>query len=191
MPAKPSSLLLKASRDKTLVRFTRPLEHGSVNGYIVEVGPKFFMVAIVQEDMRFDGFQCFRLSDVRRLKIPAPYAEFAEAALTKRREQIPRKPPVDVSSLPRLLQTADKAFPLVTIHREMVDRGACHIGRLVRIEKSTLRLLEIGSDARWDEEPEQYRLNQITRVDFGGGYEEALHLVGGSPRRRNARRRRT
>jgi hypothetical protein len=160
MRLKPSSSLLNASDDRTLVRFTRPSEPGSVKGYIVDVGQKFFMVAIVADDMRFNGFQCFRLSDVRRLKIPAPYAEFAQAALKKRRERIPRKPPVDLSSLPRLLQTANKAFPLVTIHREIVDRGACHIGRVVQIEKSTLRLLEIGPDARRDVEPEQYRLNQ-------------------------------
>jgi len=31
----------------------------------------------------------------------------------------------------------------------------------------------------WDKEPTKHLLSEITRVDFGGGYEEALHLVGG------------
>lgn len=44
-----------------------------------------------------------------------------------------------------------------------------------------MSLLEIGPDALWDDEPETYRLSEITRVDFGGAYEEALHLVGGFP----------
>ncbi|HEX7424334.1 MAG TPA: hypothetical protein VF311_10690 [Terriglobales bacterium] len=36
-----------------------------------------------------------------------------------------------------------------------------------------------GPDACWDDKPETYRLREITRVDFGGDYEEALRLVGG------------
>lgn len=165
--------LRKALRNRILVRFTRPFEEGRVHGYVLEFGPKFFMVAIVNESMRFDGFQCFRLSDVRNLKVPDPFAEFAEAA-----------PPVDLRTMPRLLQTANGAFPLVTIHREAVDNEACHIGRVVHVGEGYVWLLEIGPDARWDKEPLRYQLNQITQVDFGGGYEEALHLVGGSPKRR-------
>jgi hypothetical protein len=44
-------------------------------------------------------------------------------------------------------------------------------------------LLEIGPDAVWDKEPSEIRLGEITRIEFGGGYEEALHLVGGRPKR--------
>jgi hypothetical protein len=50
-------------------------------------------------------------------------------------------------------------------------------------------LLEIGPDAAWDNESETYRLSEITRVDFGGDYEEALHLVGGSPKTGKRHRR--
>ena len=183
MPSKPSSLR-NASRNRILVRFTRPLKTGAVHGYVVGIGPKFFMVAIMDEGMHLDGFQCFRLADVRNLKAPDPFAAFAEAALRKRGERLPRKPPVDLSALPRLLQTANNAFPLVTIHREAINSEVCHIGRVLEVGKSFVWLLEIGPDARWDEEPLRYRLNQITRVDFGGRYEEALHLVGGESKRR-------
>jgi len=37
--------------------------------------------------------------------------------------------------------------------------------------------------AIWDERPARIPLREITRVDFGGGYEDALHIVGGSPPR--------
>ena len=39
--------------------------------------------------------------------------------------------------------------------------------------------LEINPDATWDEKPNEYKLSEITRVDFGGDYEKALYLVGG------------
>jgi hypothetical protein len=188
MPQKRSQLTL-ALRDKVLVKFTRPFEQGSVNGYVIDIGPQFFLVALVGDGIRFNGFQCFRLSDVRKLQVPSKYSAFAEAALKKRGERFPKKPPVVVSSLRKLLLMANRAFPLVTIHREQVDADVCHIGRVIDLNKGRLSLLEIGPDALWDDEPETYRLGEITRVDFGGDYEEALHLVGGVPTAHKARRR--
>jgi hypothetical protein len=172
--------LARARRSKLYVKFTRPLDDGSVSGYVLEIGPRFFLLALINDEMRFNGFQCLRLADVRNLEVPARYAGFAEAALKKRSERLPSTPPVNVRSLPDLLLTANKSFPLVTIHRERADPDVCHIGRVTKVDKDHVFLLEIGPDAVWDTETEKYRLEQITRVDFGGGYEEALHLVGGS-----------
>jgi hypothetical protein len=53
---------------------------------------------------------------------------------------------------------------------------------VIGVSKSRLSLLEVGPDAVWDEKPAEVLLREITRVDFGGGYEEALHLVGGNPK---------
>jgi hypothetical protein len=176
-----SSQLVKARRDRLLVEFTTRFDKGSVHGYVLDVGPRFFLVALVNDEMRFNGFQCFRLADMREIQVPARYASFAEAALKKRGERMPKKPRVRVANLPELLLTANESFPLVTIHREHADPDVCHIGRVVALNKSQVTLLEIGPDARWDSEPLQYSLSEITRIDFGCGYEEALHLVGGDP----------
>jgi hypothetical protein len=74
--------------------------------------------------------------------------------------------------------TASRAFPLGTIHREKVDGAACWIGRVVDVAKGRVTLLEIGPDATWDDRLQTYRLSEITRVDFGGDYEDALYLIG-------------
>ena len=86
-----------------------------------------------------------------------------------------------VHSLKELLLSASRLFPVVTIHIEKVDPDVCYIGRIVDLNKDHVALLEIGPDACWDKKPTSYRLREITRVDFGGQYEEALHLVGGGP----------
>ena len=174
------SRLALALRDKVLVRFASALERGTVNGYVLDIGPQFFLIALVSDGLRLNGFQCYRLSDIRKLQVPDKYARFHEAVLKKRGQRIPKKPPVVVSSLARLLLTANRAFPLVTIHRERVDRSACWIGRVVGLRKGRVTLVEIGPDASWYDEPGTYRLSEITRVDFGGDYEDALHLIGGS-----------
>ena len=182
LPAKKyRSQLTRARRDGLLVKFTRPFESGSFEGYVLDIGPHFFLLALVNSEIYFNGFSCLRLRDVRNLQVPAKYAAFVEAALEKRGQRKPQKPPVNVSGVPELLLSANEAFPLLTIHCESVDPDVCHIGRLVGLRRGRVALLEIGPDATWDAKPEEYSLNQITRIDFGGGYEEALHLVGGSP----------
>ncbi|MGB6724250.1 MAG: hypothetical protein WBE74_00015, partial [Terracidiphilus sp.] len=75
---------------KVLVQFTRSVEEGSIMGYVLAVGPRFFLLALVDENIRFNGFQCLRLQDVRNLQVPAKYAAFVEAALKLRGERRPR-----------------------------------------------------------------------------------------------------
>ena len=176
------SRLIDAHSQSLVVKFERPFEPGTFEGYVLDVGPQFFLLAVVREDMRFNGFTCLRIADVRRLQVPAKYAAFAEAALRKRGEYLAEKPNIDLSNSCNLLRSADVLFPLITIHRERVDSDVCHIGRVSGINNNTVSLLEIGPDAAWDKELCSYSLREITRVDFGGGYEEALHLVGGHPK---------
>lgn len=175
------SSLQWARRTKQFVKFTRPFEDGSVDGYVLAIGPQFFLLALVEDNAWFNGFQCIRISDVRGLQVPAKYATFVKAALKKRGERMPRKPSLKLASLEQLLWSANRAFPLVTIHREKVEPDICHIGRVTAVKNGRVSLLEIGPDALWDKEISEYRLKEITRVDFGGAYEEALHLVGGAP----------
>jgi hypothetical protein len=187
MHKKKKSQLALALRDKLLVRFASALDRGTVNGYVLDIGPQFFLLAMVSDGIRFNGFQCYRLSDVRKLRVPDKYALFHEAVLKKRGERIPKKPPVVVNSLAELLLTANRAFPLVTIHREKVDGSACWIGRVVDVGKGRVTLLEIGPGANWRDRLETYRLSEITRVDFGGDYEDALYLIGASKYKRAVR----
>jgi hypothetical protein len=188
MQKKNKSRLALAVRKQLLVRFASALDRGTVNGYVLDIGPQFFLIALVSDGIRFNGFQCYRLSDVRKLSVPDKYAPFHEAVLKKRGERIPKKPPVLVSSLAELLLTANRAFPLVTIHREKVDGSACWIGRVIEIAKGCMTLLEIGPGATWDDRLETYRLSEITRVDFGGDYEDALYLIGARTYKRAVRR---
>jgi hypothetical protein len=162
-----------------LVQFTRSVEEGSITGYALAVGPQFFLLALVDDNIRLNGFLCLRSQDVRNLQIPAKRVAFIETALKLRGERRPRIPAVVVDSIQELLRTAGHLFPVITIHRERVAPGVCHIGRVVAVSNSEVSLVEIGTDARWDEGPLSYRIKEITRVDFGGDYEEALTLVGG------------
>lgn len=189
MTRKSNDQLAEALYSKLLVKFWNPYDPGSTQGYVLDIGPRFFLLGLISGEIRFNGFQCLRLSDVRRLQVPDPYSDFIVAALLKHGESIKKKPNVKLQTLSELLRSANRLFPLVTIHREKVKPDTCEIGRVLDVSKTHVSLLEIGPDAVWEDEPTYIRLSEITRVEFGGGYEDALHLVGGNPPRPNLKMR--
>jgi hypothetical protein len=189
MSVKRLAELADAMRSRRLVRISRRFESWTITGYVLDVGPRFFLLWVVSDLIRFDGFQCFRCTDVKNLQ-PDPHAAFVEAALKERGDRRPRKPRVSVASISELLLSAGRAFPLLTIHRERVDPDVCWIGRVLGIDRGRLSLLEIDTDAKWENSSEEHRIAEITRVDFGGDYENALYAVGGVPRRVDSKGRR-
>jgi hypothetical protein len=166
--------------DQRLVRISQAFDDFPVVGYILDVGPRFFILAVVSDRIWFDGFECFRIGDVKDVG-PDPNATFVQAALKKRAERRPRKPRVSVTSIEELLASAGRAFPLVTIHRDQADPDVCWIGRVLDVNRYRVSLLEINPDATWDDTPTEHQLSEITRVSFGADYENALFLVGGEP----------
>jgi len=173
------SNLRAAMASRTLVRIERCCEDGWVDGYVVALAKQWFVLHVVGEGITFVGYQAFRVKDVTSHVAPAPYAAFKEKALRMRklRRTVPAK--LDLSSTAALLLSANAKFPLVTVHCELVDPEVCHIGQVIEVSRTAVKLCEIDPDATWDSELTSHRLTKITRIDFGGPYEEALALVGG------------
>jgi len=169
-----------AQQRRLLAQFNTPYEKSSWNGPIVGVGAAFVALLQIRDDMRYDGVSCFRLQDVQRLR-PCPHRRFVTAALKRRRQRRPRLPRLRLDDAGSALQSMARAFPLVTIHRERLHRDECNIGRLAGVCATTFGLQEINPGARWERRITTYRLRDVTRIDGGGGYEEALFMVGGEP----------
>ena len=173
--------LKKAMRTRRLVRFSRRYDKSNTHGYVKAVGPEFFLLLLIDDTIRFNGFECFRISDITGLRTD-PYSSFVETVLKKRKLKKPSTPRINILSTKRLLESGSKAFPLITIHTERRDPDVCHIGRVTDIDKTYLSFLEIRPGAVWETQMTRYKLRDITRVSFGGGYEDALFIVGGEPK---------
>jgi len=148
-------------------------------GYIVGLGPSLVLLLRISDSIRFDGFSVMRIEDVSNLEMPHEHEAFIEGALRLREENVDGAPEVDLSGWASTIRTLGRLFDLVTIHTEMEDAGICQIGHVQSVGDEDLRLVTIDPDADWAEEAMTIRLDQVTRVDVGGGYEEALLLVGG------------
>lgn len=172
--------LRAAARNGQLVRFEHTHEPGRQCGFVVGLGPQFVAMLRVDDGVQYNGFQCWRIADLRRPEL-APHAKFTAEALRLRGERRPRRPRLDLSSARALLRSAGRAFPLVTIHRHRIAPDECHIGRVLAVQPESMTMQCIWPGAVWSTEATRYRLRDITRIDCGGIYEHALARVGGEP----------
>lgn len=178
------SRLWDACSNAIAVRFWNPYDSEPEHGYVLDIGTNFFLFLFINDSIRFEGFECHLIADIKRLEIPNPFEDFIVAALRKRGECLERAPEVDLSSVTGVLNSASKLFPLVVIELGNKKKGVCFVGKVVDVSKGRLLMLEISPHAVWEKKPSRFWLKDITRVSFGGGYEEALRLVGGDPHAR-------
>jgi len=100
MANKKKSKLIAALSKAIVIKFWNPYDQGSTQGYVLDIGKQFILLGLIDDNIKFNGFQCLFISDVKRLKVPDPYEEFIVAALHKRGQSINSKPNIDLSSLP-------------------------------------------------------------------------------------------
>jgi hypothetical protein len=79
------------------------------------------------------------------------------------------------------LKTASTAARMVSVFDEFDRPDVCWIGAVAWVDESTLKLLEVNTRGGWARKPRTFDPADVTRLDFGGGYEEAHSLVAGSP----------
>lgn len=175
------AFLDRCRRDRTLVRIRRgALDGAGLDAYVHRVGKQLFVVEPVTDRITLDGYEVLRLKDVSRVTL-APHASFLQRAL-ELRNFVPRAPvPLRLTDVARALTSICRHYPLVAVHREHVAPDVCEVGRLLRVSATEYELREVDPDAQWERTTRSRPLSQITKIDFNGGYENALALVAGVP----------
>lgn len=171
--------LEKARTRNNVVRIFRGELDGPeswTDGFVIIANEEMVLLQLVDDSVRLNGYQVLFLEDISDFVHPAPFNDFQKRVLSLRGENIV-DPEVELDDLAVLLIDISEEFGLVTLHREEVEPDSCEIGRVVRADAVTYELEEIGSDARWFDDTFEYDLYDITRIEFGGAYEDALILA--------------
>ena len=160
-----------------VVDFKRPkIDDEYLRGFVLDYSDSLTLLNVLDHGFYLNGFTVIRNSDITGYRTYDKDDYFLNQALRLKSIKPARKPKVDLTNWGALLLTAQRLFPLLTIHREAISNKVCYIGKLVSITKKTFTLYDIDPDANWDR-PYRRRLADLTKVDFGGGYEDALWRV--------------
>ena len=176
----PRATLAAALETRTLVRLRSRYEHEGACGYVVGLGLRWTLLQIVSDDLTDDGFLCTSLEMIAEIETVDPEESFYPRFMEMHPLSV-RPPSVDLDDTRDLLQSAQRQFPLVNIEIEQVQPGTCYIGRIASLEDDGVVLELVTPAAEWDEE-EHYAYDTITRIGFGGRYEEALAIAAGARR---------
>ncbi len=171
-----------------LVKINRaPIDEHPLEGFLLERAKDLILLNLVNTDVVcLNGYSVIHRRDVRKLKVQGKDA-FLIRALRLKNISPSRPSGVSIASWPNLLESLTREFSLFTIHQEWLDNEVCFVGRLATVSASTFGLKEIDPDARWTRS-RSYKFKDLTKVDFGGGYEDALaRLAAISVRRRRAK----
>jgi hypothetical protein len=168
----------------------RPIDPEPVWGFLLQRSKDLILLHVAAVDVVcLNGCSVFRNADVRRLKV-LPKDEFLIRAL-RFKDITPSEPSgISIASWSELLESVDQKFPLFTIHRERINNGVCNIGRLAAIYAGSFALKEIDPKARWTRS-RKYNYEDITRLDFGDGYADALASLATTPIRKRSAEVRT
>jgi len=173
--------LERAARTGALVRVRRSVDGGErLEGFVVAATGGWTLLARCV-DLGLDGWTAVRTADVVKVRQRGDESSLAVRALGARGQWPVRVPewPVQLDGLPELLAVVGEVFGLVSLHLERQVAQACWIGAVAELRAKSLRLHEVDPEARWHAVPTKFRYRDITRVDFGGRYEETLREFAG------------
>ncbi|HMV48975.1 MAG TPA: hypothetical protein PLD20_28585 [Blastocatellia bacterium] len=160
-----------------VVDFKRPKIDGyKLRGFVLDYSDSLTLLNVLDDNFYLNGFTVIRNSDIAGYRAYDKDDYFLNMALRLKAIKPMRKPKIDLDNWATVLRTVQERFPLLTIHREAISSNVCYVGKLVSITEKTFTLYDIDPDANWDR-PHLRKLADLTKVDFGGGYEDALWRV--------------
>lgn len=178
----------KIIRSRWLVEFERKrIEKEPTRGFVLACSDMLTLLHYMN-GFYLDGYMVIRNEDVTSYRVYDKPDYFESKAIKlKKLKPIPQ-PEIEIGCWHEVLRSVSKVFPLITIHRELITTEVCQIGRLVSMTEKTFTLQEIDTDAKWNGN-RRFRFRDVTRMDFGGSYEEVLVLVVAEDERRERTKR--
>ena len=152
-----------------------------IDGFVVGIGAKWVAIANLGSGIHLDGWCLLRIKDIQSVYFEPEPDCFEVKALQAREEWPPVAPPIDLDSSVGVITSTSAATVMLSVHVEFDRPDICWVGSITAVNQETFELLEVSTRASWNRGPRPVDFDDLTRVDFGAGYEEALSLVAGPP----------
>lgn len=178
-PSDIAKKVISAKRYTKLVECYRTtIEAGDIYdlGYVVDASDDFIMLQLLDDRITLNGYSLLRIEDISEIETEVEHTRFIEKALEIRKNAVKQPVLVDLTDITTVIRSIDQNFPLMTLHKEANDPDTCWVGSVDSVGEKTVTINEMSPDAKWNG-TKRISFDEITRIDFDGGYETALALV--------------
>jgi hypothetical protein len=153
-----------------------------IDGYVLQVGPDWVLLAALSQTVYLDGWEVVRISDINEVEFRSEESRrYIDRAVGELAADGRAPGELSVTSLGRsraTLRSMVKAAPLLTFHCEARYPGEMYVGSVLSTGKKKLRVQFIDPSGEWDDYVRGFRLADVTRVSVGGRYNDALARFG-------------
>ena len=166
---------------KQVVLLARHDPEFRIEGFVVQLGEKWVLIARTRDGGHFNGHSLVRIRSVLRVYGGRSFeAVFARTLPNWPPQPLEHANTVDLDTTKGMLETAvpaDKMVGLEFSHRP----GAMNIGRITGIASRRVVLQEVDPAAQWSAETSTWRISRIVALTMGYEYQRALASVAGTP----------
>ena len=167
---------LESARSReALIAATRGFDSRTWRGFVVGLSDDWVLLHLLSGPMmKLNGYVALRTADLTEIEDDE---SFAPLALKLSGERPKEQLDLLMIDLPGILSSATPLFPLLAIFRERLPGGGCYIGKIAKLSPKRIHLRVVNRGGEWVEKPYKFRYKDVTRIDLGDGYLDALWLV--------------
>jgi hypothetical protein len=158
-----------------LINFKRKGYDDPIDGIVVDYNNEYTLINTVDSNIHLDGYAVVSNESISSYKVYHD-KDFLKKALKVQGLKCQKIKGVDLSNWVNVIKSVNNLYPLVALHRELIDNTICFIGSLAKCTEKTVSLKLINSSSEIERE-KRFNLKDITKVEFGGNYERCLWLL--------------
>ena len=152
------------------------LDDDALSGFVLDVNDDLALLNYVTNDFRLDGYCVVRTRDITACNLFDDPTSFQLRALRLKGVRSKKPKAIDLTNWGTVVESLAKQFPILIVHREEVSNDSCLVGRVIAVDDQSVTLHSISPTAAWEKKT-RLMVAQMTRIDCGGGYEDALWKV--------------
>lgn len=167
-------VVIEQTRDHLVDLRRDGMDVSDIRGFILAASESLLLVAVAGETVRMDGFSVLSRDDVTFLRWDTSRLNAWRGVLVRDAAEDARvAAAVCLDDWSAAFTSARAVAPLVSLLRERLDTSRCFVTRDFTLTDGWLIGEHITSEGARDGQF-ALRLHDLTRIDFGGEYEQGL-----------------
>jgi len=142
-------------------------------GFIIDFNDDYLVIESIDDESNPNGISIFNRENITRIRWGGNQIESTQKLIdqSKRLKDIKK---IDLTSIQTILKSVQNIFGYVCVFIEDLDSGVCFIGEIEEMDDETIIIYEYGTKTSLDRKRIMLNIDDITKVEGGGNYEESI-----------------
>jgi len=142
-------------------------------GFVVDFNEDFLSIEKFDSECNYDGLTIFFRHNITRIRWSGNDIE-SVAKLIDLTKRLKDKVIIDLTSTPTILKSVNQLYNHLTVHIQDIDKSVCFIGQIHEMDENSIVIHEFGTKSSLDRKFILLSVEDITRIDVNGQYENNL-----------------